>query len=213
MFTGLVQDIGTVDRVVTGGMTDLWIRTQLGAGELSLGESIAVDGCCLTVVETSRDAFRVQASAESLRRTTLGRYRVGTRVNLERALRLGDRLGGHWVMGHVDDVGTLRARSPEGDAQLLRFDMPAALAPFFIEKGSITIDGVSLTVNTLGPASFEVAIIPETQKRTTLGQKRVGAAVNLEVDVLGKYVARLLGPRAGALSEETLRLAGFGALK
>lgn len=213
MFTGLVQDVGAIVRVVSGAMTDLWIRSSLGspgpaAEPLVLGESVAVDGVCLTVVELAPDdsqqvAFRVQASSETLRRTTLDLRRAGDPVNLERALRLSDRLGGHLVLGHVDAVGQVRARQAEGDALRVEVSLPPGLAPYFIEKGSVTIDGVSLTVNGLSDQAFDVMLIPETQRRTTLGKKEVGARVNLEADVIGKYVARLhgLGARPGLTGE------------
>ncbi|HLL52358.1 MAG TPA: riboflavin synthase [Myxococcaceae bacterium] len=215
MFTGLVQDVGTVERIHSGAMTEVWIRTALGAASFELGESIAVDGACLTVVERAGETFRVQASPETLRRTTLGRLQAGSRVNLERAMRLSDRLGGHLVLGHVDAVTEILEARTEGGSLVMAFGLPEALAPFFIDKGSVALDGVSLTVNEVLPARFTVALIPETQARTTLARKAVGERVNVEADLIGKYVARLYGARAakgaGGLSEETLRLAGFGA--
>ncbi|HEY8207862.1 MAG TPA: riboflavin synthase [Myxococcaceae bacterium] len=216
MFTGLVQDVGTVTRLQPGGMLDVWIRTALGASGFARGESIAVDGACLTVVETRGDEFRVQASGETLRRTTLGRLAAGSAVNLERAMRLDDRLGGHLVLGHVDAVGEVCSRGSEGDALVLAFSLPPQLSPFFIEKGSVAVDGVSLTVNELHPDRFTVALIPETQQRTTLGKKAPGDRVNLEADLIGKYVARLHGLRQssgqapGGLTAEALAAAGFG---
>jgi riboflavin synthase len=194
----------------------VWIRTALGASGFARGESIAVDGACLTVVETRGDEFLVQASEETLRRTTLGRLASGARVNLERAMRLGDRLGGHLVLGHVDAVGEVRSRASEGDALVLVFSLPAPLSPFFVEKGSVAVDGVSLTVNELSADHFTVALIPETQARTTLGKKAAGERVNLEADLIGKYVARLHGLRQspgqapGGLTAEALAAAGFG---
>lgn len=214
MFTGLVQDVGAVERIVSGPMTELWIRTSLGAADFALGESIAVEGACLTVVERSGDAFRVQASPETLRRTTLGELRPGSPVNLERALRLSDRLGGHLVQGHVDAVAELRSQRPEGGSVVVELSVPQAVAPWLVEKGSVAVDGVSLTVNGLRPGSFEVALIPETQARTTLGRKRPGDKVNLEADLVGKYVARLyaLGiSRGGPLDDSALRAMGAWA--
>lgn len=212
MFTGLVQDVGTVVSVQAGATTDLWIQTALGAASFERGESIAVEGACLTVVETRGDQFKVQAAPETLRVTTLGELAAGSEVNLERALRLSDRLGGHLVLGHVDAVGEVIAKRPEGGSLVMEFSLPAAIAPYLIAKGSITIDGISLTVNTLEAERFAVQLIPETQARTTLPKKAVGRRVNLEGDVIGKYVARLygLGPREGApaLSEALLRDAG-----
>jgi len=211
MFTGLVQDVGQIERILPGGMTDLWIRASLAGEELLLGESIAVDGVCLTVAERSGQSFRVQASPETLRRSTLGELRPKDAVNLERAMKIGDRLGGHLVTGHVDAVAQVLDRRQEGGSWLMRFSLPRALAPFFIEKGSVAVDGISLTVNRVGTDDFDVAIIPETQDRTALGRKRVGARVNLEADLIGKYVARLYSLRPGAgVTEQSLRAAGFG---
>lgn len=212
MFTGLVQDIGTVVRVDAGATTDLWIQTALGASGFERGESIAIDGACLTVVETGGDRFRVQAAPESLRVTTLGELTPGAKVNLERALRLSDRLGGHLVLGHVDAVGTLLGQRQEGGSLVLEVSLPESLAPYFIAKGSVTIDGVSLTVNTLAKDRFSVQLIPETQARTTLAGKAVGRRVNLEGDVIGKYVARLhaLAPREGASALDEAGVLGAG---
>jgi riboflavin synthase len=211
MFTGLIQDVGVVERVASGAMTDLWIRTRALEQPFALGESIACDGCCLTVVEAAGPLFKVQASPETLRRTTLGRWTPGTAVNLEKAMRLGDRLGGHLVLGHVDEVGQVLDRRTEGGSLVISFSLSPALDPFFIEKGSVAIDGISLTVNTLQPGRFSVALIPETQTRTTLASKSPGTAVNLEGDLIGKYVARLHGRHTGGkgLSEAALKAAGF----
>lgn len=215
MFTGLVQEVGRIERIVPGGMTELWIATStLARGEpFVLGESIAVDGACLTVVEAKGDSFRVQAAPETLRRTTLGRYAPGTKVNLERAMKLGDRLGGHLMLGHVDAVAAIRSKRPEGGSVVISFELPPVLAPFFIDKGSVAIDGISLTVNSVGADHFEVQLIPETQQRTTLALKSAGDRVNLEADLIGKYVARLHGLRqtGQGLTAEAIALAGFGS--
>lgn len=205
MFTGLVQQVGSVERITPGAMTDLWVESTFDA--LVLGESIACDGCCLTVVEFKGGTFKLQASPETLRRTTVGEWRSGTRVNLERALKVGDRLGGHWVQGHVDGVARLLSARDEGGSRVLDFELPASLAPFFIEKGSVTIDGISLTVNAVEAGRFSVALIPETLARTTLGGKAVGARVNLEADLVGKYVARQQSLKGVSL--EHLKAAGF----
>jgi len=205
MFTGLIQQIGTVERVQSGAMTDLWVQSTFDA--LELGESIACDGCCLTVVEARGGNFKLQASPETLRRTTLGEWKAGTKVNLERALRVGDRLGGHWVQGHVDSTAQLRSTREEGGSRVVSFELPSALAPFFIEKGSVTVDGISLTVNEVKKGSFAVALIPETLARTTLGGKGAGARVNLEADLVGKYVARQ--QLFKGVTEESLKAAGF----
>ncbi|PZR12756.1 MAG: riboflavin synthase [Archangium gephyra] len=206
MFTGLVTDLGTVERVTQGPVTDLWVASSFT--DFVMGESIACDGVCLTVVEWRGTSFKVQVAPETLRRSTAGSWTVGTRVNLERALRMGDRLGGHWVQGHVDAVGQLRDVRPEGGTIVLTFSLPSSIAAFFVEKGSVCIDGVSLTVTAVGPDSFSVMLIPETQQKTSLGRKRPGDSVNLEADIIGKYVARMMGGRGG-LTVEQLRAAGL----
>ncbi len=206
MFTGLVTDLGTIERVTPGPVTDLWIASTYG--DFQLGESIACDGICLTVVEFRGHSFKVQAAPETLRRTTLGTWAPGTRVNLERALQVGDRLGGHWVQGHVDAVGTVLETRPDGGSWVMRFSLPSEIAPFFVEKGSVCIDGVSLTLTEATADRFAVMLIPETQQRTSLGKKQVGAKVNLEADIIGKYVARMMGGRGG-LTVEQLKAAGL----
>lgn len=190
MFTGLVEDRGAlIARAPRGPGARLALRTKLGP--LALGESVAVDGVCLTVDRTEGDAFEVDASAETLARTTLGDLAPGARVNLERALALGDRLGGHLVTGHVDGVGALVSRAPVGDAVAMTFSMPRELARFVAEKGSVAVSGVSLTVNRADADRFDVVIIPRTLSETTLGELGVGGRVNLEVDLVARYVARL----------------------
>jgi riboflavin synthase len=202
VFTGLIQGVGVVERLAAGPMTDLEIRWQPDAPYVR-GESIAVNGCCLTVVASTAESFRMEASPETLRRTSLGALRPGMRVNLERSLRVGDRLGGHWVQGHVDGEARVLERREEGGSRIIAFSLPPALAPFFVEKGSVAVDGVSLTVNSVQADRFSVALIPETLARTTLGERKVGDAVNIEADLVGKYVARLHGLRqTGGLSEE-----------
>lgn len=193
MFTGLVQDMGTVDSLARGSMTRIAIATSLPAEEFELGESVAVDGACLTVAARSKGRFEVEVSPETLRRTTLGDLAAGARVNLERALRLSDRLGGHLVQGHVDAPARVLSKEQEGGSVIMAFELSRELAPFFIEKGSVAVDGVSLTVNRLLEDRFAVSLIPETQSRTTLLSKGPGQRVNLEADLVGKYIARLLG--------------------
>ncbi|MDP1826117.1 MAG: riboflavin synthase [Archangium sp.] len=207
MFTGLVTDLGTVERIAAGPVTELWIASSY-PGDFQPGESIACDGVCLTVVGFKGQSFKVQAAPETLRRSTLGSWTVGTRVNLERALRMGDRLGGHWVQGHVDGVATVLETRPEGGSWVMAFTLPVELAPFFVEKGSVCIDGVSLTLTSVGPERFGVMLIPETQQRTSLGKKQPGQKVNLEADIIGKYVARMMGGRGG-LTVEQLKAAGL----
>ncbi len=196
MFTGIVTGLGTV-RTVTpiGGAADM--RLVIGAPgwtDLSAvppGASIACSGCCLTAVELAGDWFAVTVSAETLAKTTLGTWRQGTRVNLERPLRVGDELGGHIVSGHVDGVGTVLAMVPEHGSMRWRIRVPAALARFIAAKGSIAVDGVSLTVNEVAGAEFGVNIIPHTAGVTTFALRRPGDAVNIEIDTLARYVARL----------------------
>jgi riboflavin synthase len=210
MFTGLVSDVGVVERLGPGEVTDLWLQSHF-TEPLAHGESVSCDGVCLTVVESRGPVFRVQAAPETLRRTTLGGWAPGTRVNLERALRLGDRLGGHWVQGHVDGVGEVLEGRPEGGSWVLGVSLPAPLAPYFVEKGSVCIDGVSLTVTAVEADRFRVMLIPETRAATTLGARRPGHRVNLEADLIGKYVARSLALRAAGpgLTEAQLLAAGF----
>ena len=198
MFTGLVEDLGTIVRADRrSDALVLAVRpTVIPLGELAIGESICHDGACLTVTEVGRDAFTVLAGAETLARTTLGGLRVGSRVNLERSLRMGDRLGGHWVTGHIDGAGELVVRRDFGANLVLGVRPPPALMQFIVEKGSIAIAGVSLTVNGVDAETFGVAIIPHTRDATTLGALHLGDRVNLETDILAKHVEKLLGAKA-----------------
>jgi riboflavin synthase len=192
MFTGLIEDLGAVAAVtpVPQGMR-LSVRTRLTG--LTHGASIAVDGACLTAIELPEGAFAADVSLETLQRTTLGALKAGDAVNLERPLALGDRLGGHLVLGHVDGVGRIVARENVGNGVRVVLKLPENLAKYVVEKGSIALDGISLTVNSLpGPDEIELFIIPETLRATTWGAKPVGAPVNVEADILGKHVARLL---------------------
>ncbi|HXV36355.1 MAG TPA: riboflavin synthase [Myxococcota bacterium] len=193
MFTGIIESVGTVAAIDShGDLVRLVVTAAPIADGVALGDSIAVNGGCLTV--TSIDAGRVgfEAVRETLERTSLGELKVGSRVNLERALRAGDRLDGHIVQGHVDGVGTVRERIVAGHDVRLRIDCGADIAEGVVEKGSIAVDGVSLTVSALTPTGFEVALIPHTLAATTLGERQPHDRVNLEADVLGKYVKRLL---------------------
>jgi riboflavin synthase len=191
MFTGIVTDIGTLRAVVPGGDRRFEIMTALDLGSVALGASIACNGCCLTVTAKGEGWFAVQASAETLSKTTLGTWREGTKVNLERALRLGDELGGHLVSGHVDGTGTILSVTPEGDSRRLRFKVPRALARFIAPKGSVALDGTSLTVNEVDGEEFGVNLIAHTLAVTTWGSARPGDTVNVEIDMLARYVARL----------------------
>jgi riboflavin synthase len=191
MFTGIVTDVGEVVSVERRGDTRLVIRTGFNAEDLAIGASVACSGCCLTVVERSAGSFSVDASAETLSRTTLGGWRNGTRVNLERSLRLGDELGGHLMSGHVDGVGEILSIRAEGGSKRFRFRLPRELARFVASKGSIALDGTSLTVNEVEGSEFGVNIIPHTLSVTSWGEAREGDRVNVEIDMLARYVARL----------------------
>jgi riboflavin synthase len=214
MFTGLVEDVGRIEGVeittaasgVSAGARRLTVATRLADEQMPLGASLAVDGTCLTVVWWAPGRVALVAAAETLEKTTLGRLAAGDRVNLERPLRVGDRLGGHLVAGHVDGVGHVAGRAPRGEA----IDVTIACAPdllrYIVPKGSIAIDGISLTVNTVDERGFTVSLIPHTQAVTTLAHRAIGGAVNLEVDIIGKYVEKLLGGHTGAGGGSTLTL-------
>lgn len=210
MFTGLIQELGEVTALDRSARTRLTVRAPGMAREpFTRGESIAVNGCCLSVVEAGGERFTVEVSPETLARTSLAALQRGARVNLERALRLSDRLGGHLVLGHVDGVGRVQGRQPAGDFLEMTVEAPAPVEPLLLEKGSVAVDGVSLTVNSVSGRSFSVMLIPETLAATTLGGKQAGDPVNLEGDVIGKYVARLVGRGARPGYENFLKEHGF----
>jgi riboflavin synthase len=194
MFTGIISDLGVVRSI--GGQSDgdtrLEISTAYNTDSIDMGASICCSGCCLTVIEKGQDWFAVQVSGESLAKTVLETWSVETRVNLERALKMGDELGGHLVSGHVDGVGEVISVTKDGDSRRISFKVPDPLKRFIAEKGSITVDGVSLTVNDVRDAEFDVNVIPHTQQVTTLGTLGAGDNVNLEIDMLSRYVARQL---------------------
>ncbi|KZS60740.1 riboflavin synthase [Mycobacterium ostraviense] len=203
MFTGIVEELGEV--IARDTLTDaarLTIRGPVVTSDAGHGDSIAVNGVCLTVVEVLPDGqFTADVMAETLNRSSLGDLRAGSRVNLERAAALNSRLGGHIVQGHVDGTGEIVARTPSQHWEVVRIEVPATLARYIVEKGSITVDGISLTVSGLGAEPrdwFEVSLIPTTRELTTLGSAPVGTRVNLEVDVLAKYVERLLQANTGS---------------
>ncbi len=195
MFTGIVTGVGTVRRIVPlGAGQDM--RLEIASpwpdtAAIALGASIACSGCCLTAVALTGDSFSVDASAETLSKTTLGTWTVGTRINLERSLRMGDELGGHLVSGHVDGLGTITDVTAENGSWRVGVAVPRELARFIAQKGSVAIDGVSLTVNAVEGTSFGVNIIPHTWQATTLGARVAGDAVHIEIDMLARYVARL----------------------
>ncbi|PRW65210.1 riboflavin synthase [Actinopolyspora mortivallis] len=198
MFTGIVEELGEIAAVdpVPGGAR-LAVRALTVTSDLAHGDSVSVNGVCLTAVETTRERFTVDVVDETLRRSTLGGLDVGDRVNLERAMALGDRLGGHLVQGHVDATGTVVDSDDEG---LTRISLPERLSVYLVEKGSVTVDGVSLTVVEAGDDEFSVALIPTTRELTTLGLRARGDRVNIEVDALAKHVERLLRPQLDRLA-------------
>src|SRR6266566_4087622 len=194
MFTGIITDVGSVRQIENRGDTHIAIATHYDVGAIDIGASIACSGVCLTVVDKGAGNdrwFAVTASGETLAKTTLGEWKPGDPVNLERPLRLGDELGGHIVAGHVDGVAKVVEIRPEGESSRMIFEAPAQLARFIAPKGSVSLDGVSLTVNEVEGACFGVNIIPHTLKVTSFGRAKQGGKVNLEVDLLARYVARL----------------------
>ena len=193
MFTGIISDLGRVRAIIPGGDKRFEFATNLDTASLAMGASVSCSGACLTVVDKGQDWFATTVSAETLARTTLGRWRAGTPVNFERALRAGDELGGHIVTGHVDGIAQLKSLRAEGDSLRLVFAHPAELARLIAAKGSITLDGVSLTVNDVSASEFGVNLVPHTRKTTTLGALAPSDFVNLELDPLARYVARFLG--------------------
>lgn len=199
MFTGLIETQGIITRTerVAGGMRLEVYAPEFGR-DMAIGDSVAVDGACLTIVKFIRGAFLVDISDESLQRSTLGELRQGSHVNLERAMRVSDRLGGHIVSGHVDTVGRLAGRQPGGNGTIYRFTAPAELLGFLVEKGSVAVDGISLTVASLSSDGFTAVVIPHTNEVTTLGDKPIGSTVNLEADLFAKYVKRYVAAYLGA---------------
>jgi riboflavin synthase len=197
VFTGLIEDVGSVESVER---TDDGARLRIASSltsELALGDSIAVNGCCLTATAVNGDSFETEAMNQTLQVTALGGVEQGSRVNLELAMKASDRLGGHIVQGHVDGVGTVVSTEDDGFARRLRVDLPTPLLRYVVDKGSITLIGVSLTVAQLGETWAEVSLIPETLERTNLGDVQVGSRINVECDVVAKYVERLVAPFAG----------------
>jgi riboflavin synthase len=217
MFTGLVEELGRVKGLVRGARSvRLTVAARAIMGDVKLGDSIAVNGTCLTVVDFGDGWFTADVMPETVDRTALAGLKNGDTVNLERTLRVGDRLGGHIVSGHIDGVGVIRAKETNDNAVIVRIGAPLAVMRYIVAKGSIAIDGISLTVVAAGPDWFTVSLIPHTAAVTTLGIKGVGEPVNLEADVIGKYVEKLLGLQPqqgeggkGGLSTEFLAEHGF----
>lgn len=210
MFTGIVEALGTVgsiQRKSQGATLEIWASEVLA--DAKIGHSIAVDGACLTIRSLAPEAFIADISAETLRRTTLGQRKAGEQVNLERSLRLNDRLGGHLVLGHVDEVATISGWKDEGNASLMQVTMSNNVKPYIAYKGSIAVDGVSLTIANLLADAFQVALIPHTKHVTTLGTKRNGAHVNIEVDLVARYVESLLSRATPATANRTNMVSGL----
>ncbi|MET0493411.1 MAG: riboflavin synthase [Actinoplanes sp.] len=197
MFTGIIEELGEVTYLTDAGGDSavIAVRGPVVTSDAKHGDSISVNGVCLTVIDNVDGVFTADVMGETLRRSSLGVLAAGSPVNLERAATVGSRLGGHLVQGHVDGVARIIAREPADDWEVLRFSLPADLAKYVVEKGSITVDGVSLTVMAVDDESFSVGLIPTTLKLTVLGAKAVGDPVNLEVDVIAKYVEKMLGGR------------------
>ncbi|MGH7853706.1 MAG: riboflavin synthase [Candidatus Binatia bacterium] len=196
MFTGLIEDVGVIGALrFQKGSAVLTVKTKLAVRSIPLGASIAVNGACLTVVKKTKAAFTVDVSPETLKRTNLDRLKVGSLVNLEQPMRLQERLGGHLVTGHVDGLGTVAAIKKEGDFTVLSLRVPVALGALLVSKGSVAVDGISLTVNDCRSGRFSVAIIPFTLRHTNLRARRVGDKVNIETDLIGKYVQSFMQQR------------------
>jgi riboflavin synthase len=214
MFTGIIEGLGTIAGIRAAGQgRRLTLQSDFSLQGTRIGDSIAVNGACLTAVQLSDRRFEADVSPETLAVTTLAEARAGERVNLERSLRLSDRLDGHLVAGHVDGTGVIAAREPAGNAVMVTIEVPEALTRYMIVKGSVAVDGVSLTVNTLAPGRFTVAVIPHTAALTTVGFKPAGARVNIETDMIGKYVERFLAaksdPAPAGVTLDLLARAGY----
>ena len=214
MFTGIVEEIGTITEVhpQSSGVT-VKIKAETVLEDAKIGDSIAVDGPCLTVRDLEQRAFVADISEETLRRTTLRACKVGTRVNLERSLRLGDRIGGHLVLGHVDEIATITEWKNEGTSSIMQVTVSSKVKPYIAYKGSIAVDGVSLTIADVSDNKFEVALVPHTLQVTTLGEKRNGDIVNIEVDVMARYIETLMQnqiPPSQTIDLEFLQKHGYG---
>ena len=219
MFTGIIEGQGHIARVARSGKgMRLTVESDFGLEGTRLGDSIAVNGACLTVVQLSAKRFDADVSPETLSRTTFNQAKIGDRLNLERALRLSDRLDGHLVSGHIDGMAVMKSKNAAGNAVVISFTAQTALTRYMIEKGSVAVDGISLTINTCDDAGFEVSIIPHTAGLTTIGVKKTGDRVNIETDMIGKYVEQFLTKKspgeasdrpASAINREFLAKAGF----
>jgi riboflavin synthase len=209
MFTGIIQDVGTIISIKKGSKSQVMTIETSILEDVNIGDSIATNGLCLTVTSKTNQQFSVDIMAESLRRSNLGKLQVGSKVNLEKAMAMGDRFGGHMVSGHIDDVGIISHTFVEDNATWVEIDVPEHLRKYCILKGSIAIDGISLTVSKLTNKGVSVSIIPHTKDQTTLLNKKVGDPVNLEMDMMIKYVEKLMKPAKDNLTEETFKTYGY----
>ncbi|MGB9619066.1 MAG: riboflavin synthase [Armatimonadota bacterium] len=211
MFTGLIEEIGTVKSLVPGGVTKLVVASSRVAQNVEVGDSVSVSGVCLTVTRIGEGELAFDAVPETLARSTLAHVRPGDTINLESSLRAGGTIGGHFVQGHIDGVGTVESVRQLGESAEIRIAAPSGILRYVVEKGSIAVDGISLTVASVDRTGFAVAVIPHTMQVTTLGRRRPGDRVNLEVDIIAKYVEKLLAGRGGSggVTEDLLRDAGF----
>jgi len=212
MFTGLIKEIGTVQKVnpIAGGK-EFTVQAPTIAPELHIGDSVAVNGVCVTVTCTNPGIFQFNAAQETLTKTTLSKWRVGTKVNLERPLKLGDSLDGHWVLGHVDEIVKVVSRKSQGSSILLTIELPEDLVPLVVPRGSIALDGVSLTIARLDGRKATVSLVPHTLKNTTLGDRKVGDLLNVEADILGKHVVQYMKTRGDSskITKDLLKNQGF----
>jgi len=210
MFTGIIQDVGEIDRIErAGGAASIWIKTGLDTSDFLYGESISVSGVCLTLTEVRGNRFRVDVSSETLARSSLDKATPGARVNLERALRAGDRFGGHFVLGHVDGMARVKKIRTEGDYVRMELDADREIMKYMVPKGSVAVDGVSLTVNEVRPGGFSMMLIPTTLKETTLTFRKPGDTVNIEADIIGKYIENFLAARTGGITLDKLKEEGW----
>jgi len=212
MFTGIIEEIGRVDRIDSrGNHLLLRIKAPKTSTDMKVGDSININGACQTLIELKDNCFMIEAVEETLKRTTLGRLKAGDSVNLERALRLSDRWGGHLVTGHVDFVGSIKSITRKDQSSVFEFEFPQEYQAYFVEKGSVTVDGISLTVVEVKSDSFTVSVIPFTMTNTVLGEKKTGDMVNIETDLIGKYVEKILAAKKDQpkITEEWLKEKGW----
>jgi riboflavin synthase len=212
MFTGIIEEIGKYEQIIARGNNLLLrIKAPKISVDLKAGDSVNINGACQTVIETKDDGFTVEAVEETLKRTTLGQSKSGDSVNLERALRFSDRLGGHFVTGHIDFVGKIKSVIRKDQSHILEFEFPLEYRNHFVEKGSVAIDGISLTIVKVHPGSFTISVIPFTMKNTILVEKNVGDPVNVEVDMIGKYIERIMNAKKekSKITEEWLKEKGW----